>query len=645
MMKRLAPDQHQPRVPGAGRHARRRRGFVRVWAQVIIALCGVATIGLKLSPMLQDEPAATLAPVAVGTGAMGDEAAANPAPSPGPAPSSAASSASYIDSPPAAGPGPAARGLAPGVAPERSPGPAAGPAPRRAPSTFAAVEVRYVPAPAAAAGPATPDPTATTTRKPATAEAPPLPPAPIIPDTPADPPAPDHAHALRPDDDDTAAAAPAPPRTLGPTDAPAEMPRVPDPNPPAQPVDLVVIPPLGGPAAADTPAAGVLQAAGDPPPAEPPLAPPVVTGPDAPDTTHTPAAPDPPAVAAANPEADAAEPDEQPTTDAADTSGPDPATAADAPAPPKPAVEPVPEPAPAPAPAPAPSDFRLALAEPIDYAPPTQASAPDAPRTAPGSDPAPDLSPDADTPDPARPDRITNALGMTFSLIPAGEFTMGSPPSESGRDDDETPHRVVLTDSFYLAQTEVTQAQWHAVMGTTLRQQRHIGDSDDELDGIGDTHPMKFVTWFDAAEFCRKLGEMDGRLYRLPTEAEWEYACRAGTTTAYHTGKNLNPGAANFDGEIDRGRTVEAASFPPNAWGLHDMHGNVREWTADYYDDEFYESRAATFNPTGSVKGDERVVRGGSWNDDADEARSAHRDEQDPHDMSHTLGFRVVLVP
>ncbi len=239
-------------------------------------------------------------------------------------------------------------------------------------------------------------------------------------------------------------------------------------------------------------------------------------------------------------------------------------------------------------------------------------------------------------------DIYRNRYGMVFMRIPAGEFKMGSPRSEDDRESDEAQHTVRISKDFWMASTEVTQKQWERVMRTSIRQQRSAGDDDDDYNGIGGDHPMKFVTWYDAQEYCRRLSEMDGRTYRLPTEAEWEYAARAGTATAFAFGNRLSPAQANVaDDSLDRERTVEVESFRPNKWGLYDMHGNVREWVADWYDDDYNQSDIV--DPKGPAEGDEKVLRGGSWKREADEARSAARTEEDPGEMSHTIGFRVVL--
>ena len=171
----------------------------------------------------------------------------------------------------------------------------------------------------------------------------------------------------------------------------------------------------------------------------------------------------------------------------------------------------------------------------------------------------------------------TNSIGMKLRLIPAGEFMMGSPGTESGREDDETQHRVSITKPFYLGVTEVTQEQYQKVMGTNPSYFK------------GPQNPVETVSWADAVEFCRKLSAMPaektaGHVYRLPTEAEWEYACRAGTTTAYSFGDDASRlGDYGWFGGNSDSKTHQVGEKKPNAWGLYDMHGGVYEWCQDRY--------------------------------------------------------------
>jgi formylglycine-generating enzyme required for sulfatase activity len=232
----------------------------------------------------------------------------------------------------------------------------------------------------------------------------------------------------------------------------------------------------------------------------------------------------------------------------------------------------------------------------------------------------------------------TNSLGMRLVLIPPGEFVMGSPTTEQGRNASERQHRVRLTKAFYMATTEVTQGQWRAVMGKNPSY------------FIGDSLPVDTVCWDEAAEFCRKLSEREGARYRLPTEAEWEFACRAGTTTPFHSGDTISTDLANYDGNFTYGKgkkglfreeSTKAGSFAPNAWGLHDLHGNVWEWCADWHGD--YSAGDAT-DPTGPSQGEKRVVRGGCWINFPAVCRSANRGGTVPRSWNFNFGFRVVRV-
>ena len=225
---------------------------------------------------------------------------------------------------------------------------------------------------------------------------------------------------------------------------------------------------------------------------------------------------------------------------------------------------------------------------------------------------------------------VTNSIGMKLRLIPAGEFTMGSPGTESDRSDNETQHRVSITKPFYLGVTEVTQEQYQKVMGTNPSQFQ------------GPQNPVEKVSWAEAVEFCRKLSAMPaektaGHVYRLPTEAEWEYACRSGTTTAYGFGDDRSGlGVYGWGGGES---THPVGGKKPNAWGLYDMHGNVWEWCQDWYGD--YPSGSAT-DPTGAPSGSYRVLRGGGWSSYARLCRSANRIRLTPESRDSRLGFRVL---
>ncbi|MEM7397058.1 MAG: SUMF1/EgtB/PvdO family nonheme iron enzyme, partial [Verrucomicrobiota bacterium] len=210
--------------------------------------------------------------------------------------------------------------------------------------------------------------------------------------------------------------------------------------------------------------------------------------------------------------------------------------------------------------------------------------------------------------------------------------------SERDRDSDETRHEVILSDSFFLGETEVTQGHYLQIMNTNPCEF-----------GQGNLlFPVERVSWEDATEFCRRLTRQEhklGRLplgmnYRLPTEAQWEYACRAGTTSAFAFGESLSTNDARFDLGVD-GSPVQVASFRPNAWGLFDMHGNLWEWCQDWYDK--YPTNHVE-NPAGLLMGSDRVIRGGSWIFGGRDCRSADRLGSSPSDRNNFLGFRVAAV-
>jgi len=220
--------------------------------------------------------------------------------------------------------------------------------------------------------------------------------------------------------------------------------------------------------------------------------------------------------------------------------------------------------------------------------------------------------------------------GVTLRLnrIPAGEFIMGSPPNEQGRRNVENQRPVTVSKPFYMGIHPVTQEQYQAVMGANPSNFKEGPDAK--------RRPVEQVSWNDAMEFCRRLSERTGRSVRLPTEAEWEYACRAGTATASSFGDTLQPDQANF-GQRHNG-TTPVGTFPANAWGLFDMLGNVWEWCADWSGPL---SGGPVTDPKGPETGASRILRGGSWLDGA--GRSADRIGRNPYTIRLTLGFRVAL--
>ncbi|WP_042695957.1 formylglycine-generating enzyme family protein [Azospirillum sp. B506] len=245
-------------------------------------------------------------------------------------------------------------------------------------------------------------------------------------------------------------------------------------------------------------------------------------------------------------------------------------------------------------------------------------------------------------------DTITNGIGMEFRLIPAGSFLMGSPDSDrEARDFEKPQHSVTISRPFYLARHEVTQAQWEAVMGsnpyTLDRSNPYYG-----LPGMAERitrpdHPAT-VSWNDAQRFIARLnGREGGNRYRLPTEAEWEYAARAGTTTAYSFGDNAAAlGRYAWYGEdFATGGTHPVGRKAPNPWGLYDIHGNAWEWVRDWYDPAYYANSPAT-DPQGPEQGAERVVRGGSWHATATSWRTAFRRGYVPDYRGISIGFRLL---
>ncbi|MCH7686834.1 MAG: SUMF1/EgtB/PvdO family nonheme iron enzyme, partial [Planctomycetes bacterium] len=254
---------------------------------------------------------------------------------------------------------------------------------------------------------------------------------------------------------------------------------------------------------------------------------------------------------------------------------------------------------------------------------------------------------------------ITNSIGMKLVRIPAGEFLMGATDTDPGGREDEKPqHRVRITQPFYMGAYEVTQGEFQAVMGLNpsfFSNEGPVKDSLKEFDCA--RFPVDGVTWYQAEEFCRRLSEYPaekdaGRVYRLPFEAEWEYSCRAGTTTVFHYGNTLSSTQANFKGSYPFGdagkgpflsRTTTVGSYAPNAFGLYDMHGNLNEWCTDKFQRDYYRD-SPTEDPKGPPKGTSRVIRGGDWYSDARDCRSAFRYADIPDGKFYALGFRVVCV-
>ncbi len=277
------------------------------------------------------------------------------------------------------------------------------------------------------------------------------------------------------------------------------------------------------------------------------------------------------------------------------------------------------------------------------------------------------------------PPPIQPKVFSDFVLIRGGIFPMGSTTGEVDRFDDETQHQVKVSD-FYLCRYTVTVAEFREfIEASRYRTDAEKGDgsyvwngnewnkraginwrygiSGSERNDAEENHPVLHVSWNDAVAYCKWLSATTGEAFRLPTEAEWEYACRAGTTTPFNTGENLLTGQANYDGNypyksnqkgVYRENTVSVDSFTPNPWGLFNMHGNIWEWCGDWYAEKYYEeckTKGTVENPSGPVTGSNRVLRGGYWGSYARDCRSAYRNYFTPGHRSTYVGFRLVFVP
>ena len=285
----------------------------------------------------------------------------------------------------------------------------------------------------------------------------------------------------------------------------------------------------------------------------------------------------------------------------------------------------------------------------------------------------------------AQPAELRNTIGMEFVRIKPGTFLMGSPdgktppgvPAEEKRQDDETPHEVTLTKGYYLGKYLVTQQQWEEVMGKDANHSHFKGTTGEQKK----TLPVDNVSWFDCVEFCIKLSEKENRKphyrltdvernddgsikaakvemltagtgYRLPTEAEWEYACRAGTGTAFWWGNSITTDQANYDGNFTYGKdgkkgeyrqkTTPVDRFEANKWGLHDMHGNLYQWCQDWYGKDYYE-KSDKKDPQGPDGGTARVLRGGCWRYNPGRCRAADRNGNAPAIRDGDYGCRLLL--
>jgi formylglycine-generating enzyme required for sulfatase activity len=237
---------------------------------------------------------------------------------------------------------------------------------------------------------------------------------------------------------------------------------------------------------------------------------------------------------------------------------------------------------------------------------------------------------------------LGNGVTLDMVSIPGGRFMMGSPESEKERRDSEGPQRRVTVPSFFMAKYLVTQQQWQAVMGNNPSHFK------------GTSRPVETVSWNDVVEFCQKLSQKTGRDYRLPSEAEWEYACRAGTTTPFYFGETITTDLANYNGNYTygnepkgkyRGETTDVGIFPPNAFGLYDMHGNVWEWCADHWHENYNGAPTDGSAWTSGGNSNRRLLRGGLWRFTPRFCRSAYRFYNSPGVRYYRRGFRIAVSP
>lgn len=250
----------------------------------------------------------------------------------------------------------------------------------------------------------------------------------------------------------------------------------------------------------------------------------------------------------------------------------------------------------------------------------------------------------------AAPKYFTNDIGMKFVWIRPGTFLMGSPKQERGRNDVEVEHSVELTKGFFMGVYPVTQGEWHTVLIRDYVKPWEGFDLANPSRFRSEKSPVETVSWDDCQLFIKKLREKDRQRYRLPTEAEWEYACRAGTTTPFSCGETISTDRANYSGDtvygdgkkgVNRKKTTPIGTFPPNAWGLYDMHGNVAQWCQDRFGN-YGQQRAV--DPQGAEKGGSRLLRGGSWQVAPACCRSACRAWDSPDNRGRgTFGFRLCI--
>jgi formylglycine-generating enzyme required for sulfatase activity len=246
---------------------------------------------------------------------------------------------------------------------------------------------------------------------------------------------------------------------------------------------------------------------------------------------------------------------------------------------------------------------------------------------------------------------LGNGITLEMVKIPGGTFLMGSPETEEGHTENESPQHRVTVQPFFMGKYPVTQAQWQAVANLP-QVKRKLDPDPSEFKGAN--RPVERVSWYDSIEFCERLSQYTGRDYRLPSEAEWEYACRAGTKTPFHFGETITTDLANYDGYytygagikgIYRKKTTTVGSFQvANAFGLYDMHGNVWEWCADHWHDNYKDAPSDGQAWLSNKQKSFHLLRGGSWRSNSGICRCAFRGSFKPDHRNYNLGFRIVYA-
>jgi formylglycine-generating enzyme required for sulfatase activity len=239
-----------------------------------------------------------------------------------------------------------------------------------------------------------------------------------------------------------------------------------------------------------------------------------------------------------------------------------------------------------------------------------------------------------------RQEKLGDGVVLEMVSIPEGTLIMGSPETEVGRTSEEEPQHQVTLSSFLMGKYPITQAQWQAVAA--------LPKIKDDLDPNpsnfkGAELPVENISWYHAEEFCARLSQKTGHPYRLPSEAEWEYACRAGTTTPFHFGETLDPKLANYK-DTYKGTTPVGSFAVANAFGLYDLHGNVSEWCTDHWHKHYQDAPTDGNAWLSDDENEFRILRGGSWDNVQSTCRSAARNIETPHCKSTTIGFRVVCA-